>query len=287
MPKSNFNQFIRECEDYQTIKNNSIKKISIEPCADSCEDKMLSNDNNKPIQTRQQDQMQTQTRIENDLKKSNTFLYNRSSDVSSNTRNFTSFSNNIFLSKSINHKNKVSLFANANDADANDANANVKKNMFKNTSANQPQQQPLTQTQIIEINDETFPSLTSSTKMNSKNGTTANSVSVHYEKKIKNFKNAIVSGPPSFSPKKPTHLNGQNIMNQSTRIIPPLDVKRNSEMTVKKVLTKTKHLTDYNNENNYDDDDDYYGDDGNIYNFSRTRPKSMFIFNSDADESDE
>ena len=146
MPKSNFNQFIRECEDYQTIKNNSIKKISIEPCADSCEDKMLSNDNNKPIQIRQQDQMQTQTRIENDLKKSNTFLYNRSFDVSSNTRNFTSCSNNIFLSKSINHKNKVSLFANANDANANDANANVKKNMFKNTSANQPQQQSQTQT---------------------------------------------------------------------------------------------------------------------------------------------
>jgi hypothetical protein len=286
MPKANFSQFISECEgeDYRTaVQNNSITKISIEtPLHDTLHNthgnditKNKGNSNNNNNNQMSEDHQHHQGHPENHHIKKNTFLYNVNKNV--NNRNVTHYSssNNIFLS---NNKNKMSLSTNAN------ANAVVKTNIFKNTSINQGVE---TQTQTIEINDETFPSLTSSTKMNAKNVTAANSVSVHDEKKIKNFKDAICSSvsnpPPSFSPKKQMHLKGQNSMNQSKLIIPPLAVKRNSEMTVKKVLSKTNHISHYDEE----DDDDY---DGNIYNFSGTRQKSVFVkrhFNSDEDESDD
>jgi hypothetical protein len=147
---------------------------------------------------------------------------------------------------------------------------NVQTNIFKKTGDNNhcfnpnPTQlitsQVITSTQVVEINNETFPSLTSTTVAAAKSSSSSSSV----PKKFKNFKDAIcAAAPPSPIKQKQAQL-------LSTSAIPlPMVVKRDSEVYAKKMLAKTKNISAF-----YDDGDD---DDGDYDN------KPMFNYENDSD----
>ena len=277
MPKSNFNQFLDECEDFTTTTDEkmSMRKISFEtkppPCNDECE----SNQPNQPNQ--------------NDIKTLNVFSSNLNARSSSS---FSSCSSNVFLSKSANNSrdrfdrfstNRMNNYTNAAPSrttitTTTTTNAtNVQTNIFKKIGDNNhcfnqiplETSRPMSAT-VIEINNETFPSLTSTPVAAA---TAASSV----PKKFKNFKDAICAAAPAPSA-SPTKQKQARVLPTSA-IPPPVVVKRDSEMYAKKILAKTKIISAVYD----DDDDDEDGDDENRdFNCNRNS-KPMFNYENDSD----
>jgi hypothetical protein len=303
MPKSNFNQFLDECEDFGTAEKMSISKISFET---------------KPPSYNDEIENQTKQTGGDGCKTLNVFSSISNSNVRSSSS--SSSSSNVFLSKSANNgrdrfdrfstnimtnimtnrmTNRMNNYTNANTATAtattaNTASAtaitaptatNVQTNIFKKTGDNNhffnpnPTQlitsqlitsqlitsQLITSTQVVEINDETFPSLTSTTVAAAKSSSSSSSSSV--PKKFKNFKDAIcAAAPPS-----PTKQKQAQVL--STSAIPlPMVVKRDSEVYAKKMLAKTKNISAF-----YDDGDDDDGD------YDNRDSKPMFSYENDSD----
>lgn len=244
MPKSNFNQFLDECEHFKTFESKTVSKISFET--------------NLGLESENESQNKSQPIVSN----YNTSLSSSSSEKHSNAR-----SSNIFLSNNANSKgqNRFSTNRSNNNNNNNAAhnindNEHVKRenNIFKKMDTSQTfgaSPPPSTSSHVVEINNETFPSLGSTSVSNS---TTNNTV----PKKFKNFKDAICTSvaEPVLSPSKQKQLKAIPVKSQSsfTGVPPPLAVKKDSEMYAKKILAKTKNFAmDYDN---YDDDDDDDGD---------------------------
>ena len=259
MPKSNFNQFIDECEEFRTAENTSMSKISFEtkpPCNDECDNQTNPNNENG----------------HNHSHIFNTFSSNSNARCDSN-----SSSSNIFLSKSANNTrdkfstNRMNNYTNAT------ATTNVQSNIFKKMDDNNQCFNPIqtvksTSTSVIEINHETFPSLRSSVTATA--ATTASSV----PKKFKNFKDAICSAAHVPTP-SPTKQKQHRVLPNSA-FPPPLVVKRDSEMYAKKMLAKTKNFAAY-----YDDDDDE-NDNDDIQDFSCGRSSKSTFLNNYGNDSD-
>lgn len=277
MPKSNFNQFLDECEHFKTFENKTISKISFE----------TNHHDDHECESVNQSQNQNQSATSN---------YNTSfSEKSSNA-----FSSNIFLSNNANRQGQNRFSTNRsshnnniyhNNHNENSRNARMEKNMFKKMDANQCTNQTAVQdfgvspssstSHIVEINNETFPSLVPTPVSNTNNNTVP--------KKFKNFKDAICASAaePALSPTKQKQLKAMAVKQSSvTRIPHPLDVKKGSEMYAKKILAKTKILAYGDDE---DDGDDYYVDDSNEESLYKSHYKQTFIKKrySDNDDSDD
>ena len=270
MPKSNFNQFLDECENFRTAENTSMSKISFEtkpPCNDECDK-----------QTNQTNQTNQNCDHHNDkhIKTLNTF----SSNSKLNTR--CSSSSNVFLSKSANNsRDKFDRFSTngMNNYTNASSTTNVQTNIFKKTDGDNNQcfnQIPTvksTSMPVVEINNESFPSLTSTTV------TAATTASSSVPKKFKNFKDAIcASAPAPALTQSPTKQKQTRALPNCT--IPPMVVKRDSEMYAKKMLAKTKNLVAfYDNEDDGDDDDD-----NRDFNCNRnSKPIFMNNYGNDSD----
>ena len=265
MPKSNFNQFLDECEDFKTFENKTISKINFEP------------------------NLHDEYEIENQNQNSNAVTANytttsSSSSSSSLAKYSNPFSSNIFLSNNSANGQGQNRFStkrlnNSNGNNSNDNNVghnedarNTRRenNMFKKMSSNQDTNQTavkcyggasssLSTSHIVEINNETFPSLVSASAAVSSTNNTA------IPKKFKNFKDAICASPaePVLSPTKQKQLKAIAMASvKQSNIAHPLAVKavkKDSEMYAKKILAKTKKF-------GYDDDEDdadYHTDDDN------------------------
>lgn len=242
MPKSNFSQFLDECQDDRTLKSKPKRRYSE---SESKED-------------------------------GNVNFYSESGSSSTlNTGSSRSLCSNIFLSKDINRNNKNVFSSRTNSTQSANANKEISKgetstNMFKkmdsdkNVYSVKTTHVPETPVPILEISNETFPSLKSSVT------TSFIADSKVVPKKFKNFKDALVH----VSPIKQKQTK-EEVFQRSHPVLaspPPLVVKRDSEVYAKKMLAKTKGLTafyDSDNDENYDDysdytnqcDDDDYGDD--------------------------
>lgn len=263
MPKSNFNQFLDECENFRTAENTSMSKISFEtnpPC-----------DN----QTNQNSHSHNHVKTLNTLNTFSSNLNTRSSSSSS--------SSNMFLSKSTNNSqgdrfDRFSTNRNATLTTTTNATINVQTNIFKKTDGdnncfNQIPTVTSLSMPIVEINNESFPSLTSTTV------TAATTASSSVPKKFKNFKDAIcASAPAPALTQSPTKQKQTRALPNCT--IPPMVVKRDSEMYAKKMLAKTKNLVAfYDNEDDGDDDDD-----NRDFNCNRnSKPIFMNNYGNDSD----
>lgn len=237
MPKSNFNQFLDECEDFGTEKK-SMRKISFEtnpPCNDKTE--------NQTNQTNQNCEHPNDKHI----KTLNTF----SSYSNLNTR----CSSNVFLSKSANNsRDKFDRFSTngMNNYTNASSTTNVQTNIFKKTGGDNNCFNPIptvtsSSVPIVEINNETFPSLTSTPVATATTGSVP--------KKFKNFKDAIcASAPaPALSTTSPIKQKQNRVLPSCT--IPPVAVKRDSEMYAKKMLAKTKNFVAFYHDDDGGDDD--------------------------------
>lgn len=268
MPKSNFNQFLDECENFRTAENTSMSKISFETnthCNDECES-----------QTNQTNQ-NCDDHNDKHIKTLNTF----SSNSKLNTR---CSSSNVFLSKSANNsRDKFDRFSTNGMNNYTNASSmtNVQTNIFKKTGGDNNCFNPIptavisTSMPVVEINNESFPSLTS-TSTTITAATTANS---SVPKKFKNFKDAICASAPAPAPSQsPTKQKQTRALPNCT--IPPMVVKRDSEMYAKKMLAKTKNLVAfYDNEDDGDDDDD-----NRDFNCNRnSKPIFMNNYGNDSD----
>lgn len=287
MPKSNFNQFLDEYEDVKTSGKTSISKISFEveslPCNDECESE--TNQINKS----HGDNHNSRNSDHNCVKTLNTF----SSNSNSNARfgSGSSSNSNIFLSKSANNTrdgddrfdrfstNRMNNYTNTNHPTFT---TNVQTNIFKKTddgtthlrTSTLSMPAPSTST-CIEINNETFPSLSSSGAAIAATTTTSSTIT----KKFKNFKDAICASAPAV----PVVLSTSPTKQKQTRVLPssaihlPLVVKRDSEMYAKKMLAKTKNISAV-----YHDDDEDDDDDNREFSCNRNS-KPMFNYENDSD----
>lgn len=299
MPKSNFNQFIDECEDFtnhQTCKN----KISFE------------NKQPGPEPEPKLEPISRSFEIECETKKQN----NQSANTNSKT---VASSSNIFLSKNINSRqNRFSMNINGNVANKNafgngnrnsDRNSNnnnrdnVNINMFK--KAGNPNDVaslsshsasfsipciPSCIPSSIEINNETFPSLAPPRILTNKVGESKHSIasSSAVPKKFKNFKDAITASAPEPvvpSPIKQKQIKAlQDLHSSKTKshLIPPLLIKRESEILA---MAKTKISGFYDDECD-DDDDDFDHDNHREYGYSyKHKPaKKQYSNNDDSDD---
>lgn len=255
MPKSNFSQYVDECDyDYFTTIGKPNK---------------LSFENNES----------------NEIKVTNeTLNLNKSKDnelnasykpppppplITSSNAKCLSNGSNIFLSKNANNSIRRSddkydsisnknIFKKTNTGEMN-ANANANANAVNCVASS-----------VIEINDDTFPCLVSnklSTMKSKNNNDSESNNNIQYLKQNKNFKDAICAAAPvSVTPvsacasstikRAHTHV-------QLCHFPPPFLVKKDSEMFAKKILINTKGDYESENENeneNQNDDECEYRD---------------------------
>ena len=275
MPKSNFNQFLDECEDYKTVENNKISKISFETKHPDCEyDQTVSSNSNTSSFS------------------SNAFSSNNASSSSNASNASNAFSSNIFLSKNANSANRQgqNRFNHSSHVDVNVRNARRENNIFKKTDTSQSTVQKYggnggnggngsaslltsltssTPSNMIEINNETFPSLGSTSTVS---GGTSNAEA---PKKFKNFKDAICASASAVEPVlSPTKQKQLKAIKKQSSVAHPLAVKaekKDSEMYAKKILAKTNNFA-------YDDDEDDGGDHhvNDYYNEEESLYKSQY-----------
>jgi hypothetical protein len=258
MPKSNFSQYVDECDydyDYFTTIGKP-NKVSFE--------------NNES----------SEVKVTNE-----TLNLNKSKDTelnvsykpppppplitSSNAKDLSNGSN-IFLSKNANNSirrsdDKYDSFSNKNifkKTNTGEMNANANTNANANANANANVVNCLASS-VIEINDDTFPCLVSnklSTVKSKNNNNSESNNSIQYLKQNKNFKDAIcVAAPVSVTPvsacasstikRAHTHV-------QLCHFPPPFLVKKDSEMFAKKILINTKGDYESENENDNENDDE-------------------------------
>jgi hypothetical protein len=282
MPKSNFNQFIDECEDFRTTNNTSIHKISFETKS-SCNEE-YENQTNQTNQTNQNCHSHG-----NNVKTLNNSISNSNSRGGSNS----SFSSNIFLSKSSNKsRDRFDRFSTTNRMNTYTNATSVQTNIFKKADDNSQCFNPTTpsassismpnQDAGIEINNQTFPSLTLSVAAVTV-ATTANVV----PKKFKNFKDAICAAATAPSPAPALSTTTTTTKQKQTRALPtapPMVVKRDSEMYAKKMLAKAKKLALLYDDN--DNDDDIGDDDNDVLDFGCNRNSKTAFINKNNYEND-
>jgi hypothetical protein len=296
MPKSNFSQFLDECEDdVRAGEKKSISKISFEtksPPPHCNHDEY----ENQTIETNQ-----TNNENNNNIKTLNTSnsISNAAIRRCSDGGRGSGVSSNIFLSKSANnHRERFDRFSTQGQRMNSFTNAtatassikSVQTNIFKSSGDNDSSHSfnstqtatataTPTSTSVVEINNETFPSLTSARTTTAAATNGGNSI----PKKFKNFKDAICASAPAPAPLMSPKKQKQTRMLPISTIPPPVVVKRDSELYAKKMLAKTKNIAafyddDDNDDDNDDDcDDDDDGDD--IRRFGRSRP-TTFVKNS-------
>jgi hypothetical protein len=125
---------------------------------------------------------------------------------------------------------------------------------------------------VVEINNETFPSLTSTT-------VTAATTASGIPKKFKNFKDAICASAPEIPLTQSPTKQKQTRALPNSAIPPPMVVKRDSEIYAKKILAKTKNIARF-----YDDDDDDGDDDNRDFGCNRnSNSKPTFNYGNDSD----
>ena len=187
----------------------------------------------------------------------------------------------MFLSKSANNGrdrfDRFSTTTNKNATSITNA-TSVQTNIFKKTDDNHQcfnqiptitsTSMPMSPTTVVEINNETFPSLKSAAITIT---TTNNSI---IPKKFKNFKDAICAAAPTLAVSSPTKQKQTRVLPNSA-IPPPMVVKRDSEMYAKKMLAKTKKNAAF-----YDDGDDDGDDDDDNRN---SKPIFMNNYGNDSD----
>lgn len=271
MPKSNFNQFLDECEDFKTFESKKISKISFET---------NTHNHNDEYQCEKQHQNRT---------------VNASS--SSETSSNATLSSNIFLSANGQGQNRFSTnrFNISEHAHARNTRRENKINMFKKMDANKTAVQNYdgsggassSSSHTLEINNETFPSLVSTSAVSST--TTSNAV----PQKFKNFKDAICASvdEPVLSPTKQKQIKVMAALKQPSVLHHPHPlavkaVKKDSEMYAKKILAKTKNVA-YDDD---EDDDNYHTDDNNeefLLHQSRYKQNFMKRRCNDGDDSDD
>lgn len=280
MPKSNFNQFLDECEHFKKSENKTMNKISFETNHhDHHHDREYQENEN-------QSQSQSQSVTENP-----TYKTSLSSEKISNA-----FSSNIFLSKNPNNPNNTYNAKRQSQNRFENTGNPRKDNVFKKMDANKDTSQRVFQnfgatssssssSNIVEINNETFPSLVPT----SVSSTTITNTNKTVPKKFKNFKDAICasSAEPALSPTKQKQLKAMAVKQSSVAHHHPTplavkNVKKDSELYAKKILAKTKNLA-------YDDGD-YHTDDNNEESLYKSNYKQIFIkrrCNDDVDDSDD
>jgi hypothetical protein len=295
MPKSNFNQFIDECEDFtnhQTCKN----KISFEnkqPVSEpNPEPKPISRSFEIDCETKKQYNQSANTNSNTIASSSNIFLSKNvnsrqtrfSMNINGNVANTNAFENGNRNNNSNNNSNNNRNNNSNNNSNNNRDNVNV--NMFKKagnpndvaTSSSSSHSTSIPSiTSSIEINNETFPSLAPPGKVgDSKHGITSSST---VPKKFKNFKDAITASAPE--PVVPSPTKQKQI---KAHLLPPLLIKRESEMLA---MAKTKTAEFYDNE--CDDDDDFDHDNHREYGYSyKHKPaKKQYNNNNNNDDSDD
>lgn len=279
MPKSNFNQFLDECEEFK--KNETPYHYN-------------SNANNKIVFENNQQQHEHHEPVLN-------------ANANANYSN----SSNIFLSRSVNafqnrfsanrfHSGNTAVNVNANqhphprpfgNSGSGSVNNNVNVNMFKkagsaneveNVTTNPSSSSNSSVTTVIEINNETFPSLAPPRTL-TKGG---NSNNDGIPKKFKNFKDAIGASAPEpavVSPTKKKQIKAVQDLhsfktNHHCLPPPPLFVKKESEILAKSRI--------YNHEDD-DDDDDGFENDARDYNYGSYKSKlkkKQYLRNDDSDD---
>jgi len=288
MPKSNFNQFIEECEDFTGIETykNANNKISFEnaqpePVSNSleieCETKKQNNQN--IIQN-------TRTKSKLDyLKSSNIFL----------SKNVNSHQNRFSMNSQFNNGNvaSVNAFRKNNDNNNNNSN-NVNVNMFKNGGTSKEEiviassSPSLSVQSCIEINNETFPSLAPPRKVVNDSSHNTNTSTSTVPKKFKNFKDAITASAPEPQPvvhsptkqKQTRPLQEMHLFKTKLQLPTQLLVKRDSEM-----LAKTKKISRFYDNENDDDDDEYDDNSPNYtYNYKHKPIKKQYYHDDDSDD---
>ena len=315
MPKSNFNQFLHECEDcgFETRSCNNDKK----------------NDNHETVNPNQPTEnvdhhrvhgMNVNNNNNNNNNHNHYYISDHNEDNVQRSSNsilkniFTSSSpsSNIFLSSrkngglsrpslqssnEINNKNLVS----SREGDKYDKYQNQNRgqfNIFKKTDADDERGGYFScQTSesyqsgvgasgispIVEINDDTFPPLTASSSRNV--GANITSSAAMVSNKFKNFKDAIYAS---------SHVVPVSPMKQKT---PCLSIKRDNEMRKKNILSNPKKTTVmydsdseddvgvYDNSNEYNNEYEYVNR-GNA-NISRHLKKCYSRYNNDNDTNDD
>ena len=267
MPKSNFNQFLDECEDFRAAENTSMSKISFETKPDSSNE--FNNQTNETKNETKNETNQNCTHTHDHIKILNTF----SSNSTLNTRSGSGSSSNIFLSKKANNsRTRFDRFSTngmngytAATAATNAANA--QSNIFKKVDDNNqyfnsvptiaPTSMPMPPTTVVEINNETFPSLKSAAAAITITTTNTTNTTNSIPKKFKNFKDAICAAAAASTPVQQLPAKQKQTRALPNSAVPlPMVVKRDSEMYAKKMLEKTKKNAAF-----YDDDDDDGDDD--------------------------
>jgi hypothetical protein len=279
MPKSNFNQFLDECEDFkknETPYNNNNKIIF--------ENKQQHED--APVSNSVETKCETKNANAMNANSSNIFL-SRSVNACQNR-----FSTNRFHTEKIANVN-VHPNPHPNPFGNNDCGGGINKNnnvnIFKKTDSSNEVENVSTNSSstssvtFIEINNETFPSL-APPRTSTKGANSANSANV--PKKFKNFKDAIsasVPEPSVVSPTKKKQIKAlQDVHSFKTNHHclppPPLFVKRESEILAKYGI--------YNNDDD-DDDDGGFENDNRGYNYRsyKSKPtKKQYIHNDYSDD---
>ena len=285
MPKSNFNQFLDECENFRVAKNTSMSKISFVTKPDSSNE--FNNKTNETNNETKNETSQNCTHTHDHIKILNTFSSNSTSNTRCGSGSGSGSSSNIFLSKSANNsQTRFDRFSTNGMNDytaataATNATINVQTNIFKKMNDNNQcfnqiptitsTSMPMSPTTVVEINNETFPSLKSAAITIT---TTNNSI---IPKKFKNFKDAICASAAASTPVQQSPAKQKQARALPNTAIPlPMVVKRDSEMYAKKMLAKTKKNAAF-----YDDGDDDGDDDDDNRN---SKPIFMNNYGNDSD----
>lgn len=285
MPKSNFNQFLDECEDYRPVEKTSSSMMS----KIIFETKPTMNTNHMNAHPNPNSCYENYEECKNNYNQNGQSNQNMTLFFSSKSNSVREHSSsNIFLSKHANRQdtfsksyrnNKTNTRNENTSVNASKMNTNIFKNIQDDTYDPIPNLSPITPT--IEITNETFPSLKSTTTA----ATTAITNREMISKKFKNFKDAICASAPVVAPV----LSHALMKPKQTPPLPlPVAIKRDGEMYAKQVLRKMKKDTTIYDENNDDDDDDDNG--SNDYDeFAFNNRKSTIIkrqFNDYGEDSD-
>jgi len=240
MPKSNFNQFLHECEDcgFETRScNNDKKNDNHETVNPNQSTQNVDGNNNSNNNNNNKHYISNHNHNEHNVQRS-------SNSILKNSFTSSSPSSNIFLSC---RKNNGSIPRPSLQSSNGINNYQVIKNrgqsnIFKKTDADERGYRPDQTSEsyqsgvgasgtspIVEINDDTFPPLTASSSRNASTNITSSAAMV--SKKFKNFKDAIYAS---------SHVVPVSPMKQKT---PCLSIKRDNEMRKRNILSNPKKIT--------------------------------------------
>ena len=246
MPKSNFNQFLDECVnvEIETFENQlSTDKISFELKSEDVYKCKNQNGCNDDVVKKMDTFSCSSSNIflsKNENSRSNIFLTNKTKTMNV-YRKTNATNNNATNNNATNNNATNNIFKRMDDMNKNYTTMSIPPTMPVSVST---RQMSTPSVPIIEINNETFPSLTSG-------ATPTIDGNKIVPKKIKNFKDAVCATASASVPPTPA-----GNVHPSPRVLPisttlPPVIKRDSEIYAKKMLIKTNTFGAL-----YDDDDD-------------------------------